>query len=119
MNKQNERRPKDRSKQKSDRNSGRGGKKPKGIEAKPRPRTTETARAASRGEAIRAQKRSVEDAARSISQYLTNGDERQKRANFIDNTPRLKIIGLGGMDSGGSKNMILLEYLNDAIVLDC
>lgn len=119
MNKQNERRPKDRSKQKSDRNSGRGGKKPQGIEAKPRPRTTETARAASRGEAIRAQKRSVEDAARSISQYLTNGDERQKRANFIDNTPRLKIIGLGGMDSGGSKNMILLEYLNDAIVLDC
>lgn len=119
MNKQNERRPKDRSKQKPDRNSGRGGKKPQGIEAKPRPRTTETARAASRGEAIRAQKRSVEDAARSISQYLTNGDERQKRANFIDNTPRLKIIGLGGMDSGGSKNMILLEYLNDAIVLDC
>ena len=23
------------------------------------------------------------------------------------------------MDSGGSKNMILLEYMNDAIVIDC
>ena len=31
----------------------------------------------------------------------------------------LKIVGLGGMDGGGSKNMILVEYENDAVVLDC
>jgi ribonuclease J len=54
-----------------------------------------------------------------VSQYLTpTGDDNPKRANFIDNSPRLKIIGLGGMDGGGSKNMILVEYANDAIVID-
>jgi ribonuclease J len=37
----------------------------------------------------------------------------------IDDSPRLKIIGLGGMDGGGSKNMILVEYMNDAVILDC
>ena len=75
----------------------------------------------SRGAAIRAQKRTQEDASRIASQYLDASaqDNGQPRANFIDDSPRLKIIGLGGMDGGGSKNMILLEYQNDAIVMDC
>ncbi len=95
-------------------------KKKQGIESKPRPKTTAQARSVSRGEAIRAQKRSVEDATRLVSQYLTpTGDDNPKRANFIDNSPRLKIIGLGGMDGGGSKNMMLLEYMNDAVIVDC
>ena len=34
-------------------------------------------------------------------------------------SPRLKIIGLGGMDGGGSKNMILVEYIDDAVIMDC
>jgi ribonuclease J len=41
-----------------------------------------------------------------------------RRANQIDDSPRLKIIGLGGMDGGGSKNMMLVEYKDDAIVID-
>lgn len=78
---------------------------------------------ASRGAAIRAQKRASDDAQRIASQYLTaestaNADQRI-RANFIDDSPRLKIIGLGGMDGGGSKNTILVEYKNDVIILDC
>jgi len=62
------------------------------------------------------------DAQRIVAQYATanatsmRGD---RRANQIDDTPRLRMIGLGGMDGGGSKNMILIEYLNDAIVMDC
>lgn len=80
-------------------------------------------RSASRGEAIRAQKRNIEDANRIASQYLTadNSGQNQERprANFIDDSPRLKIIGLGGMDGGGSKNCILVEYKNDAVILDC
>jgi ribonuclease J len=98
-----------------------GGNNPKkqGIPAKPRPKTTDQARSASRGEAIRAQKRSLDDATRLVSQYLTpTGDDNPKRANFIDNSPRLKIIGLGGMDGGGSKNMILVEYANDVVIID-
>ncbi len=74
----------------------------------------------SRGQAVRAQRRSQADAQRIASQYVaaeTAG--RPQRANVIDDSPRLKIIGLGGMDGGGSKNMILVEYMNDAVVLDC
>ncbi|HET6924894.1 MAG TPA: ribonuclease J [Candidatus Saccharimonadales bacterium] len=73
----------------------------------------------SRGAAVRAQKRSQMDAQRIANQYTAaQVSPEQKRANFIDDSPRLKIIGLGGMDGGGSKNMMLVEYVNDAIVID-
>lgn len=90
----------------------------------PRPKlraTTEASRSASRGEAIRAQKRAHTDAERIVSQYLTaDAGEQKRRANYLDTgNPTLKIIGLGGMDGGGSKNMMLLEYLNDALIIDC
>lgn len=77
----------------------------------------------SRGEAIRAQKRNMDDANRIASQYLdadgAGQSEQRPRANFIDDSPRLKIIGLGGMDGGGSKNTILVEYKDDIVVMDC
>ena len=79
-----------------------------------------TAKKVSRGAAIRAQKRNVEMANKITNEYLdASAIKLQRRANVIDDNPRLKIIGLGGMDGGGSKNMLLLEYLNDAIVVDC
>lgn len=91
--------------------------------SKPNGQKQGSGRGASRGAAIRAQKRSSEDAHRMASQYLnaeanTNADQ-NIRANFIDDSPRLKIIGLGGMDGGGSKNTILVEYKNDALIMDC
>lgn len=77
----------------------------------------------SRGQAVRAQKRSQMDAQRIANQYMAAprqfDERRERRANVIDDQPRLKIIGLGGMNGGGSKNMILIEYINDAIVIDC
>lgn len=79
-------------------------------------------RSVSRGAAIRAQKRSQEDAQRIANQYVTAAavkPDPKTRANFIDDSPRLKIIGLGGMDGGGSKNMLVVEYMNDAVVMDC
>lgn len=87
----------------------------KGNGPAPTPLTT------SRGAAIRAQRRTQEDAQRIASQYLDAAavQTRAKRANFIDDSPRLKIIGLGGMDGGGSKNCILIEYMNDAVIMDC
>lgn len=92
-----------------------------GQSGTPRPRTTDQARSASRGEAIRAQRRNHDDVNRMISQYNLSDSAEPKqlrRANKIDDTPRLKIIGLGGMDGGGSKNMMLVEYKDDAIVID-
>lgn len=76
----------------------------------------------SRGAAVRAQKRSQADAQRVANQYLSASNvpaPRERRANFIDDSPRLKVIGLGGMDGGGSKNTILVEYMNDAVIMDC
>lgn len=75
----------------------------------------------SRGAAVRAQKRTQMDAQKIANQYLSANAEGQPRprANIIDDSPRLKVIGLGGMDGGGSKNMILVEYANDAIIMDC
>jgi ribonuclease J len=76
----------------------------------------------SRGQAVRAQRRSQADAQRIANQYQTaeaSTNNKPARANVIDDSPRLKIIGLGGMDGGGSKNMILVEYINDAVIIDC
>lgn len=77
-------------------------------------------RKSSRGAAIRAQKRVNEDATRLINSVLAAPKANERpRANQIDDSPRLKVIGLGGMDGGGSKNMMLVEYKNDAIIIDC
>ncbi len=73
----------------------------------------------SRGAAVRAMKRTQMDAQRIANQYQAAPTDEKRRPNFIDDSPRLKIIGLGGMDGGGSKNMILVEYVNDAVILDC
>lgn len=76
----------------------------------------------SRGAAVRAQKRSQADAQRVANQYQSAAAiaiPRERRANVIDDSPRLRVIGLGGMDGGGSKNMILVEYMNDAVIMDC
>ena len=80
-------------------------------------------RGASRGAAIRAQRRTQDDATRIANQYMdasgAKPSDQPRRANFIDDQPRLKITGLGGMDGGGSKNMIVVEYMNDAVIIDC
>ncbi len=73
----------------------------------------------SRGNAVRAQRRSQADAQRIANQYQTAVPSKRPRANFIDDSPKLRIIGLGGMDGGGSKNMMVVEYKNDAVIIDC
>lgn len=120
MNKQTKNSPKQKKDQKE---KGRSNNKSSG--SKLSPPSNGKGRNSSRGAAIRAQKRNLEDAQRVISQYLdtpasSNGSEqpKKKRANLIDDSPRLKIVALGGMDNGGSKNMIIAEYGNDAIVMD-
>ncbi len=41
------------------------------------------------------------------------------RANKIDDSPALRVIGLGGMEGGGAMNMMVIEYQDDAVVIDC
>ncbi len=81
-------------------------------------------RPASRGAAMRAQKRNQEDAHKLMSQYAPanapNTEQPPRRANQItDEANKLKITFLGGQDAIGEKNMQVLEWQNDAIILDC
>ncbi len=103
-------------------NNNNRGNKPRNQ----KPKENNDRRPASRGAALRAQKRTIEDAHRIANQYQnadSNGSvngqaKRAERANFIDDSPRLRVIGLGGMDGGGSKNTVLVEYKNDAVIMD-
>lgn len=117
-------RPNNNSKQSSNHNR-QPNNRPKNNNRRPNNNPSQPApagRNVSRGAAMRAQKRNLEDATRIANQHLdasSKGQTNVQRANFIDDTPRLKIVGLGGMDGGGSKNTILVEYMNDAIIMDC
>lgn len=74
----------------------------------------------SRGAAIRAQKRSLDDARKMVDQYSAAKPENQRRANQItDDFDKLRISFLGGLEEVGEKNTAVIEYQNDAIVLDC
>lgn len=106
------------------------GQKPAGQRPKNSPKPKQNGngdrRSSSRGAAIRAQRRANEDAHRIASQYLTAENQSKDkdakprgRANFIDDSPKLRFVGLGGMDGGGSKNTLLVEYKNDAVIMDC
>lgn len=103
----------DQKKSTNQNNNPRGGKKP------PQGRQTGTGRSTSRGAAMRAQKQAVSDANRIAKQYQPASEQMPRRANKIDDTPQLKLIGLGGFDSAGSKNIMVVEYGKDAIIIDC
>jgi ribonuclease J len=99
--------------------------KPKNNNQKPQ-NGNGNGRNVSRGAAMRAQKQAVQDANRIANQYQDASSKQmdvvapvKRRANQIDDSPRLKIIGLGGFDGGGSKNIAVIEYGNDAVVIDC
>jgi ribonuclease J len=78
---------------------------------------------ASRGAAIRAQRRSQEDAQKIANQYASadaTAPNADRRANVIvDDFEKLKITFLGGQEAIGEKNMQVIEWQNDAIILDC
>jgi len=79
------------------------------------------ARNSSRGEAIRAQKRSLEMAQKVVNEYQNaEGKQLERKANVIvDDFNKLKISFLGGLEDVGEKNTAIIEYQNDAIILDC
>lgn len=78
----------------------------------------------SRGVAMRAQKRVSADAQKIANQYsaarVDDAQKHDRRANqIVDNPNKLKITFLGGQDDIGEKNMQVLEWQNDALVIDC
>lgn len=74
----------------------------------------------SRGAAVRAQKRAQTDAQRIANQYMPAPEQQPRRANVItDDFNKLKITFLGGQDDIGEKNMQVVEWQNDAVIIDC
>jgi ribonuclease J len=79
-----------------------------------------TSSAKTRGAAIRAQKRNQDDANRIVGKYVDSSQETLRRANIVtDAFNKLKVTFLGGLEDVGEKNMAVIEYQNDAIILDC
>lgn len=73
-----------------------------------------------RGAALRAQRRNQEDATKIVARYGNTAQSKRERANVIaDESNKLKVTFLGGMEDVGEKNMTVIEYGNDALVLDC
>jgi ribonuclease J len=96
----------------------------KNNQEKPKPKNNaiKSGKNASRGAAIRAQKRSLEDAQKILNQYTTadqKGEKRGRANQIVDDFNKLKITFLGGLEDVGEKNMAVIEYQNDAIILDC
>jgi ribonuclease J len=75
----------------------------------------------SRGEAIRAQRRSSDMATKLASEHLdAQNNPLERRANFIaGDKDKLRVTFLGGQDGIGEKNMQVIEYGDDALILDC
>lgn len=73
------------------------------------------------GAAIRAQKRNYDDANKIVSQYADVGQKSQQpRANVVTGDfDKLKITFWGGLEDVGEKNMAVIEYQGEAVVLDC
>jgi len=73
-----------------------------------------------RGAALRAQRRNQDDANKVVNQYADASGKTHKRANIIQNeTEKLKLTFLGGLEDVGEKNMAVIEYGDQAIILDC
>jgi len=74
-----------------------------------------------RSQAVRAQKRSQMDAQKIANQYNRAENVSQRRANVISDeiVGKLKISFLGGQEAIGEKNMQVVEWENDALILDC
>lgn len=75
----------------------------------------------SRGAAIRAQKRAQEMAQELANSYLdASANKLERRANqIVDDFDKLKITFLGGQEAIGEKNMQVIEWKNNAVILDC
>jgi len=73
----------------------------------------------SRGTAIRAHKRTQDDAQRIINQYAFANQSQPGGAQAPMSDDKMKITFLGGQEAIGEKNMQVIEWQNDAIILDC
>ncbi|MDQ3158645.1 MAG: ribonuclease J [bacterium] len=125
MNKENNNNPKPSSGMPISKPGGRPqGGRPQGRGNTPnnRPKTEiKSNLSTSRGQAIRASRRNSEFAQKMADEY-SNASSKQgeRKANSLTaSDQQVKITFLGGMNDVGEKNTTVIEYQNDAIILDC
>lgn len=74
-----------------------------------------------RGEAMRAGRRNFETADKAVDRWnvFEKHHEHQVSSVVAVEPERLRVTFLGGLEGIGEKNMMVLEYGNDAIIVDC
>jgi ribonuclease J len=78
------------------------------------PRERKYMKTIKKDDVFRSMRRKIDGAERKVRPYRTT------KTNWVPTvTNRLRIIPLGGQNGIGEKNMIVLEYGDDALILDC
>ena len=74
-----------------------------------------------RGEAIRAGRRNFDTADKAVDRWNVFEKHHENQAGIVlpVANDRLRVTFLGGLEGIGEKNMMVVEYGNDAIIVDC
>lgn len=74
-----------------------------------------------RGEAIRAGRRNFDTADKAVDRWNVFEKHHERQAGVVlpAANDRLRVTFLGGLEGIGEKNMMVLEYGDDAIIVDC
>lgn len=92
-----------------------------GQDGQPQKRVQISAMKTNRGESIRAGRRNFDTADKAVDRWDVFEKHHEHEASFapITNNEVLRIVPLGGLTGIGEKNMMVIEYANDAIIVDC
>ncbi len=98
-------------------NNGRQG----GQNGQPQKRVQISEMKTNRGEAIRAGRRNFDTADKAVDRWDVFEKHHAQEASFapITNNEVLRVVPLGGLTGIGEKNMMVIEYADDAIIVDC
>ncbi len=86
----------------------------------PRERINNSQMKTNRGEAIRTARRNFDTADKAVDRWNVFEKHHEKQAGIIgmQHKDRLRVTFLGGLEGIGEKNMMVLEFDNDAIIVD-
>lgn len=74
-----------------------------------------------RGESIRAGRRNFDDADKAVDRWdvYEKHPKQEVTINSLKSNEILRVVPLGGLSGIGEKNMMVIEYADEAIVVDC
>lgn len=74
-----------------------------------------------RGESVRAGRRNFDDADKAVDRWdvYEKHPKQEVTINKLTANDVLRIVPLGGLSDIGEKNMMVIEYADDAIIVDC